>query len=372
MENKKKVLILSCNTGGGHNAAGKAVCSELVSRNVECEMMDFYAITSPVISKGVSNSYLGIIKRVPRLFGVMYNAAGAIKFKRVKSAAYFVNSLQAIPLRKIIEENGYNVVVMPHIFPSQALTSLEKHSDTKVLSISIGTDYDYVPFSQEVSPDYFVLPHADIKGQYIKEGIPESKLLSIGIPVNPSFTVKIEKSEARRQLGIAKDKNCVLIMSGSMGFGDAGELMEGLIARYGENISIVMLGGNNEKLKRSVRERFAKYPAVKVVDFTSKVSLFMDAADVILTKPGGLTTTEFAAKGVPAIFTKPIPGCETKNAQFFTSRGMALNCPSTEEQLAAIHYLLNNDDARRAMVRAQRENINQNSARDLCDFILSR
>lgn len=368
---KKKVLILSCNTGGGHNAAGKAICSELVSRDVECEMMDFYAITSPVISKGVSNSYLGIIKRVPRLFGVMYNAAGAIKFKRVKSVAYFVNSLQAIPLRKIIEDNGYNVVVMPHIFPSQALTSLEKHTDTKVLSISIGTDYDYVPFSQEISPDYFVLPHPDIKRQYIREGISEEKLLTIGIPVNPSFTVKIEKSEARRQLGIAKDKNCVLIMSGSMGFGDAGELISSLLERYESNISIVMLGGNNEKLKRSVRERFAKHPEVRVVDFTSRVSLFMDAADVILTKPGGLTTTEFAVKGVPAIFTKPIPGCETKNAQFFASRGMALNCPSIDEQLAGIHYLLNSNDARRAMVRAQRENINPNAVIDLCDFILS-
>lgn len=368
---EKKVLILSCNTGGGHNAAGKAICQELVSRDVECEMVDFLALTSPIISKSVCKSYIGIVKKVPRLFGVMYKSAGKDRFKRVKSVSYFVNSWQRLPLRHLIEDNGYNVVVMPHIFPSQGLTNLVKHKGTKVLSLMIGTDYDYVPYSTEVHPDYFVLPHGDISQKYVDQGIDKDKLLPFGIPVSAQFKERVEKVKARKTLGIAEDRPCVLIMSGSMGYGDADKLISGLIKKYGDTVSVVLLGGNNKKLKENVRNTYKENKNVTVVDFTTKVSLYMDAADVILTKPGGLTTTEFAVKNVPAILTKPIPGCETRNAAFFTSRGMALQCLTVEDQLAGIDYLLKNDDARKTMMRAQQENINPNSAKDICDFILS-
>ncbi len=369
--NKKKVLILSCNTGGGHNAAGKAICQELVSRDVQCEMVDFLALTSPVISKSVCKSYLGIVKTMPRLFGVMYKSAGKDRFKRVKSMSYFVNSWQRLPLRRLIEDNGYNVVVMPHIFPSQGLTNLVKHKGTKVLSVMIGTDYDYVPYSTEVSPDYFVLPHRDIMESYVAQGINKEKLLPLGIPVGMQFGESQDKTDARKALGIEADKPCVLIMSGSMGYGDADKLINGLLNKYGDAVSVVLLGGNNKKLKEKVRGNYKSNGNVYVVDFTTKVSLYMDAADVVLTKPGGLTTTEFAVKNVPAILTKPIPGCETKNAAFFASRGMALNCLNVQDQLAGINFLLSSDDARRAMLRAQRENINKNAAKDICDFILS-
>ena len=131
-----------------------------------------------------------------------------------------------------------------------------------------------------------------------------------------------------------------------------------------------MLGGGNQQLKSRVRSEFAGRDNVTVVDFTPLVGLYMDAADVLLTKPGGLTTTEFAVKNVPAILTRPIPGCETKNAEFFTSHGMAASCKSVADQLEVIDLLLSNRAAREKMMRAQRENINRFAARDICDYIL--
>ena len=138
----------------------------------------------------------------------------------------------------------------------------------------------------------------------------------------------------------------MLIMSGSMGFGDAGALIRGLVQRYADSISIVLLGGSNRQLKESVRMEFGGRENVTVVDFTPLVSLYMDAADLLLTKPGGLTTTEFAVKNIPAILTRPIPGCETKNSEFFASRHMAAACPDCKTQLEWIDRLLNDPERR--------------------------
>ena len=107
-----------------------------------------------------------------------------------------------------------------------------------------------------------------------------------------------------------------------------------------------------------------------VVDFTPLVSLYMDAADLLLTKPGGLTTTEFAVKNIPAILTRPIPGCETKNSEFFASRHMAAACSECKTQLEWIDRLLKDPEEGAAMINAQRCNINRYAARDICDYIM--
>ena len=249
------------------------------------------------------------------------------------------------------------------------MTAIRK-KESGVRSVVIATDYTCIPFWEETKPDVFILPHIDLVKEYAHAGIPESRLLPLGIPVSERFNMRTDKHEARRRLGIREDRPCVLIMSGSMGFGDAGALIRGLLEKYADGISIVLLGGSNRRLKESVRTEFGGRENVTVVDFTPLVSLYMDAADLLLTKPGGLTTTEFAVKNIPAILTRPIPGCETKNSEFFASRHMAAACSECKTQLEWIDRLLNDPEEGAAMINAQRCNINRYAAKDICDYIM--
>ena len=367
---EKKVLILSCNTGGGHNAAGRAIFEELCRRGCSCAFADYLGLASRRISRNISQGYVDMVTKVPRLFGIIYKAGGLISSKYIKSPVYFANVLNKDNLRRFIQENGFNVAVMPHLFPAEALTALNRRGDMNVRSVVISTDYTCIPFWEETKPDVFILPHRELEQEYCRAGIPPERLLPLGIPVSEQFNKRTDKKTARVKLGLNPERPCVLIMSGSMGFGDASSLISGLISRYGDGVSAVLLGGGNQQLKSRVRSEFAGRDNVTVVDFTPLVGLYMDAADVLLTKPGGLTTTEFAVKNVPAILTRPIPGCETKNAEFFTSHGMAASCKSVADQLEVIDLLLSNRAAREKMMRAQRENINRFAARDICDYIL--
>lgn len=367
---EKKVLILSCNTGGGHNAAGKAIFEELARRDVNCAFADYLGLAGKKVSKNISDGYVNIVTKSPKLFGFIYAAGGFISSRYIKSPVYYANVLNKNNLHRFIEENGFNVVVMPHLFPAEALTRLTMRDGVQVRSVAIATDYTCIPFWEETKPDVFILPHRELMQEYAKAGISERHLLPMGIPVSERFCKRVDKTEARQTLGIAAQYPCILIMSGSMGFGDAQQLIEGLLAQYGHEVSVVLLGGGNDKLKNQARQRFAANENVLVVDFTPLVSLYMDAADVLLTKPGGLTVTELAVKNIPAILTNPIPGCETKNAEFFTSRGMTFSCNTVKEQLEKIQLLLSDPEARKKMIRAQQANVNRFAAQDICDYIL--
>lgn len=208
-----------------------------------------------------------MVTKMPRLFGAMYKVGGWVSSRYIKSPVYFANVLNKDNLRRFISENGFDTVVMPHLFPAEAMTAIRK-KESGVRSVVIATDYTCIPFWEETKPDVFILPHIDLVKEYAHAGIPESRLLPLGIPVSERFNMRTDKHEARRQLGIREDRPCVLIMSGSMGFGDAGALIRGLLEKYADGISIVLLGGSNRQLKESVRTEFGGRENVTVVDFT--------------------------------------------------------------------------------------------------------
>ena len=224
-------------------------------------------------------------------------------------------------------------------------------------------EYPDFYFSQSQASTYHLVE------EYARAGIPESRLLPLGIPVSERFNMRTDKHEARRQLGIREERPCVLIMSGSMGFGDAGALIRGLVKRYADSISIVLLGGSNRQLKESVRMEFGGRENVTVVDFTPLVSLYMDAADLLLTKPGGLTSTEAAVCNIPIIHTKPIPGCETQNSRFFVKNGMSISAKTTDGLIKQGIKLFRDDKQKAVMIKNQSDIISKNSSMNIYNLV---
>ena len=214
--------------------------------------------------------------------------------------------------------------------------------------------------------DHYLIPHKDLVAEFVKKGVPEEKLVPTGIPVSARFRTHASKEEAREQLGLPQGKTIYLVMTGSMGFGNAADIGKALLQRGG---AVCLLGGNNRKMKDGLRKQFGENPRMMVLDFTDQVSLYMDACDVVLTKPGGLTSTEAAVKNVPLVHTAPIPGCETINAKFFLKRGMSLCGMDPGRAAAAAFRLAQDKELQERMKEAQRREVNPFAADEICDRV---
>ena len=177
-----KILILSCNTGEGHNAAGHAVEEAALARGHEVNFVDAMQLGKRHTSRLISGLYIGIVKHLPWFFGFIYKLGMLISNRHFKSPVYWANAKLAKPLASLIEEGTYDIVVMP------------------VKAVAIGTDYTCIPFWEETNCDYYVIPHEDLVDEYIKRGVPKEKLLPYGIPVRHAFAKAYTKGHCPPQM----------------------------------------------------------------------------------------------------------------------------------------------------------------------------
>ena len=303
--------------GEGHNTAGRAVYEKFRQMGVECDFEDALAIAGMKVSRTVNKTYVGITTSVPGLFGWIYSVGRAVSdlntnTLHVKSPVYAANVLYRKKLAAFIREGGYDAAVFPHLFPAECLTSLRKHGMTDIPFVNVATDYTCIPFLAE---------------DFSSKGIPGETLLPFGIPVSDQFIHKTDRAQARRELGLPQDKPLLLLMSGSMGFGHLEDLTRALLRRFGNDTQIILLCGRNETMRAHLTKVFDGQDNILLQPFTQQVALFMDAADMVFTKPGGLTSTEAAVKNTLLVHTDPIPGCETINAAFFGRLGLSVSSP---------------------------------------------
>lgn len=365
----KKVLVLSCGTGGGHNSAALAIVEKLNKEGILAEFKEYLEIINPKLSTGINKLYIKstigngkIFKKVYRL-GELYD--DRIK---IKSPVYALNQLSKKKLYNYIIENNYEYIVTTHLFAAQALTAIKK--EKAIHFIAIATDYRCIPFWKETNPDYFVIPHQDLKDDFISKGIKEDKLKSIGIPVSENFNADFNKEKIIAELNLKNNQKYILVMSGSMGFGNILELTDKLEKSIDDNTNIIVACGNNQKLLQELNNRYHLNEKVIAIGFTNKIYQYMKISEVLLTKPGGLTTTEAATINIPIIHTMPIPGCENYNANFFADRKMSIKCNHIEEIILNINQILNNKTLKEEMIKNQANNINKNACKEICELII--
>lgn len=316
--------------------------------------------------------YVWSTVKATKVFKGAYKAGRAITSSRRKSPVYYANALYAEKLYHYIVDNGYDTIVMPHLFPAEALTyMLRKHGcRPDIRTYFVGTDYTCIPFTEETEADYYFIAHEELTEEYVKKGIAPEKLVPTGIPVSDRFRSLPSREEARESLGMNPEGHCILVMTGSMGYGKIENLVRALVSRMDGGDNVYILGGSNEKLKARLREAYREDPRVRVLDYTDRTAEYLAAADLLFTKPGGLTSTEAAVAGIPLAHTRPIPGCEDCNQAFYNAHGMSLSADSEEKLVEAAMELLSQPKACRQMIERQHQVINGNAARDICDFIL--
>lgn len=360
------ILIMSCNTGGGHNAAAQAVAQSLRRRGHSCKVVDFLALASDFVSKEVCGAYVTMVNRAPKMFNLLYKAGEAVSTPHHKSPIYYVNKCFVRHLRQEFAANHYDAVVVTHIFAAQALTALRRKGELNIPFIAITTDYTCSPFWEEVLCDCMTVPHPDLIPEFVEHGVDPTLLMPCGIPVSEDCAADMTRGQAREALGLPVDRPIVLLAGGSMGHGKQKDLIDSMLGSPRFNPYIVVVCGSNKSEKEALDKRYEKRDDVEIRGYERHLPLLMRAADVTFTKPGGLSSTEAAVVGTPLIFRNAIPGCETHNQDFFVSRGMAYAPDSTRTQSKAARLLCTGADYQDAMLEAQK-GIPSHAADAVCD-----
>lgn len=369
-----RVLILSCNTGGGHNTAAKAIQEVFQLQGDVCVVKDALAFGSQKASDLVCGSYIEIVKKSPKLFGEFYELGKKVgqynvDEKHFRSPIYYINKLYADSLHEYIVENKFDCIVCTHIFPTEALTHLRKNHNMNIPVYFVSTDYSSSPMIEETLADVIFTPHKDSNVTFTQRGIKEDRLVDSGIPVGQKFTIIEKKADARATLNLPLGCKIILVMTGSMGFGDTLEMTKGILDKANDDVRVVVIAGNNKKLYNDINKNLGDDKRLVLVGFTDKVDLYMDACDVFLSKPGGLSSTEALVKTIPIVHTTPIPGCESENVDFFTKHHLSLCAKNTEEASDLAITLLEDSFLRNQIIEAQKHYKYENSAQFIVNYI---
>lgn len=365
-----KVLVLSCGTGEGHNSAAYAIMEALARHGIECTLTDPLKFRSDRTARLVASAYNSIIRKTPKVFGVIYRAGSIYSASKLPSPVYQANSLYAERLRAYLTDNNFDAVITTHLFAMEALTAIRKKHGPCVPCFGVMTDYTCIPFVHETLLDGYSIPHKDLSSSIEKLGIPSEKLYSTGIPVGSRFADRLTRSEARDRLCLPKSIPMILIMTGGVGCGKISELCGKFMKHTDEDFLLCVLTGRNNELKSKLDDEFGSTGKVLTVPFTKDVNLYMNAADVLVSKPGGLSSTEAAVANVPLVHLLAFSGCETKNAEFFAAHGMSYHVADIDLAVEASWSLIHDSTSAKKMRANQRANVHDHSADEIVEKVV--
>lgn len=367
-----KVLILTLTVGQGHNSTSFALAEYLESKGAECIVLDTYKYLNKLIGDTLDKGYTSIARLTPELNLRMYDKAERDSSRERQRKTYFPYTFAEVSkkkMQKYIESEAPDIIVCPHIFCAILMTQMKRDGifTQNIPLIGIVTDFTFHPFWEDTELNYYIVANELLAYTAEKKGMDVNRILAFGIPVKESFSSSIQAQEARRQLKL-KDKKTALVISSSMGFGNITDLI-GDLENMPLDFQIVLICGNNKRLiKKLENSIFIKDVIIK--GFVNNVELYMDAADCVITKPGGITVSEALAKRKPLIVTEPLPGVENRNLYFLLNNSLAVHAGKYARIDEVLIQLFSNPERLEEMKRAQEKMGKQHSAKKLGDFLL--
>lgn len=355
-----KILILSCNTGGGHNSCAKYIKEELEDYNITSNVVDYMTFVSKNASFYAEKLYLNSTKGNGTAFKYIYKLGETYNKTNIKSPVYLYNKLACKKLYQYILDNNYDLCIATHVFPSLCLTEIKKKHNIKF--INVATDYECIPFWNETKPDLFSIPSKLLIDRFVSKKIPENILFPSGIPISTKYV------DSCKKVIFNTNKKKILVTSGSMGFGQMNNIVLNILSKI--DCYLIVVCGNNKKMYKELLQ--IKNDNLLVLGFIDNMNDYIYSSDLVITKPGGLTTTEIVCIRKPLIHMMPIPGVENYNASFFEQNKMSLSANNGDMVIKLIDKVLNDEEIKKEMIANQLKIINRYSAKSLVECIIDK
>lgn len=362
--------MLSANTGEGHNATARAIMEVYEQRQIPCQLEDCLAFLSPGFSKFISDWHVRLYRHGPKLFDWGYRFAEYTSDPDEFNPIYELLSLGAKKLRDWIAEREFDAIICTHSFAGSMVTEIRRSWGLDIPCYFVATDYTCHPLVEQCSLDGYFIPSADQIGEFEVAGIPTELLIPVGIPVRQAFYKKTPKAEIRQKLGLDQDSVYVLLMCGSMGCGPIEKTARDLVEKLPENAKVIAVCGSNTALFASMEK--IQSPRLTALGFTPNMDEYMDAVDLMITKPGGLSSTEGANKGLPMVFFNLIGACESRNFNYFLSKAYALGSNTEAEVVQMAVELAQDADRREQMSLALQKNFCTNSTEEIISHVTAQ
>lgn len=372
----KKILIFYGSYGGGHLSASRSIKEHIENNYSDAEviMVDCVEYISKIINKITTKAYVDMGRNAKWMWGKIYYATEKGATLKISSGAQKALSLK---LNKLFKTFMPDLIISTHPFSSQMCAYLKSKGKINCKLATIMTDYavhkQWFMFPEYV--DYIFVAHSGMKQELIRNGIPESKVYATGIPLSNRFLLNYNKEQILQKLNLSSDKRTILFFAGGeYGFGkdNTFNILKTIINSF-PNMQVVAIAGKNKKMQNSFEELVEETNSsenVKVLAYTNKVPELMSISDLVITKPGGLTTTESLASGLPIIVINPIPGQETENAEFLEKNEVGIWLKRKDNIEEKLYDVFNNPNQLRKMKINARLLAKRNSTADICKILL--
>ena len=318
-----KCLILSGNTGEGHNSCAKAIQEYFEPQGDPCTIKDSLAFISEGASVAICQAHTQLYRHFPRVWNAGYSFSERHGVFQQRSGMYRFLSMGTERLYRYIRDCGFDTVICPHMFSSLQLTDVLRKHPMNIRTAFVATDHTCSPSVQDSCLDKYFIPTPDLTEEFLCENITQDKLVPCGIPVRQMFYKKVEKSEAKKQFGIPVDAPHLIMMCGSMGCGPIPKVALRLSRWMPETWHLTIICGTNKALYRQLQQQYGQQANFHIQGFVRDMSTLMDSADLYLTKPGGISVTEASLKQLPMVFIDAVAGCETSNRAYYLNAGGA-------------------------------------------------
>lgn len=368
-----RILILSASVGAGHMRAAQAV--ELALRELapgaEVQNTDVLTLTGPLFRRLYGKAYLDLVNIAPHFLGYFYDITDKSR-PPTRRGDQLRRLAQRINLTRIIKllHQPWDLVVNTHFLPAQIISLRRRTRRLKLRHATVVTDFDAHAFWVNDPTDAYYVATEEAALSLAHWGVDRSLIEITGIPVHPVFSAPKETGMCRAKHGISADRPAVLLLAGGFGVGPIEKLYHSLLD-IPHPVHVVAVTGKNAALKTKLsRVAVPDRHRATVLGFTTEIDEFMAAADVVVTKPGGLTTSEVLARGAAMAIVNPIPGQEDRNSDYLLETGAAIKINSLSAVAFKVGSLLG-DPARLARLRANASGIaHPRAAYDIAERVL--
>lgn len=371
----KKILIFYASYGGGHLSAANSIKDYLSNHyeNIDVELIDCMKYINKPIEKITTTAYNEMAKKAPWAWGKIYSDSQKGPLAHITTRS---NQVFAIKLLRLLREKKPDLIISTHPFGSQMCSYLKRKGKITSKIATILTDF--APHDQWLVgsdyTDYFFVAHNKMKEYLISKNIPENKIFATGIPISNKFLETFNTSKILSSLGLKENLKTVLFFAGGkFGLGKSRtlEIFNTLVNDF-NNIQVIAISGKNKKMYEEFNQivKIAnKTNFIKVFEFVNNVPELMAVSDVVITKPGGLTTTESLVSELPMIIINPIPGQEEENAQFLEHSNVGIWLKKQMNITETISNFLSDNEKLKQMKENTKKISNRNSTKDICTIL---